>query len=251
MARRATRIAEARAASPNILLLDAGDSLVGDQDPALKTQGRTSVELMNRLGYDAMALGPKDLALGLQTLRARMVETRFAFLSANALEKATGKPVATPYIVREFAGYRVAIIGLSGSEDTAKGTTEIVVQDPLAIIQALVPQVAQQADVIILLSHAGLEVDQRIADTVPGIAAIVSGGPGAQAAPIVSAVTGTPIYHADAASAGHAGRLLGAGTLVVNPGGALASQTWQLWSLGPEVADDPAVAAWAAEQLGQ
>ena len=251
MARRATKIAEARSANPNILLLDAGDSLVGDQDPALKTQGRTSVELMNRLGYDAMALGPKDLALGPQVLRTRMAEAQFAFLSANAIEKTTGKPVATPYIVREFAGYRVAIIGLSAAESAAESVATIVVQDPLAAAQAVVAEASGQADVIILLSHAGPDVDQRIADTVPGIAAIISGGPGAQAAPIVSAVTGTPIYHVDTASPGHAGRLLGEAALVFSPDGTLESQTWQPWTLGPEIVDDPDMAAWVTEQMGQ
>jgi len=247
VARRATKIAEERSTKENVLLLDAGDSLVGDQDPARTTQGRTSVDVMNRLGYDAMTLGPNDLALGLAVLRQRMAEAQFAVLSANAIEKATGELVAAPYVVAELAGYRVAIIGLSGGESAA----EIVVQDPLATAQAVVAEVKGQADVIILLSHAGPEMDLKIADTVPGIAAIVSGGPGAQATPIVSAVTGTPIYHVDAANPGHAGRRLGAATLVINPDGTLKSQTWQPWTLGPEIAADPIMAAWVAEQLRQ
>ena len=65
VARRATTINQEKKKNPYTLVLDAGDSLVGDQDPALKTQGKSSVEAMNRLGYDAMALGPGDLALGL------------------------------------------------------------------------------------------------------------------------------------------------------------------------------------------
>ena len=89
VARRATTINQEKKKNPYTLVLDAGDSLVGDQDPALKTQGKSSVEAMNRLGYDAMALGPADLALGLETLRARMAEAKFPMLSANAVVTGT------------------------------------------------------------------------------------------------------------------------------------------------------------------
>ena len=177
VARRATTINQEKKKNPYTLVLDAGDSLVGDQDPALKTQGKSSVEAMNRLGYDAMALGPGDLALGLATLRARMAEAKFPMLSANAVVTGTADLVAKPYAVREFAGHRVAVVGLSGGN----GTTEIGVRDPLAAAQKIVPEARKEADIVILLSHAGQMIDQQIADQVPGIAAIVSGGEGAAA----------------------------------------------------------------------
>ena len=177
VARRATTINQERKKNPYTLVLDTGDSLVGDQDPALKTQGKSSVEAMNRLGYDAMALGPADLALGVAALRARMAEAKFPMLSANAVVTGTEELVAKPYAVREIAGHRVAVVGLSGGN----GTAEIGVRDPLAAAQKIVPEARKEADIVILLSHAGQMIDQQIADQVPGIAAIVSGGNGARA----------------------------------------------------------------------
>ena len=179
MARRATKIAQERKRGGAVLLLDAGDSLAGDQDPARKTQGQTSVAAMNLLGYDAMTLGPQDLALGPAILQQRMAEAKFAFLSANAVVSATGELVATPFVLRELDGHKVALVGLSGGN----GTSEIAVRDPVETAKSVVVQVKGQADVVILLSHAGASVDRQIADAAPGIALIVSGGPLAMPAP--------------------------------------------------------------------
>lgn len=243
VARRATKISQERANGGFVLLLDAGDSLVGDQDPARKTQGQSSVTLMNMLGYDAMALGPGDLALGPDVLRQRIAEAEFAVLSANAVLSASGEPVATPYVLREFDGYRVAIFGLSGGP----GSTEIAVRDPLETARAVVAQVAPQADVVILLSHAGTAIDQQIAGAVPGIDVVISGGK--LAAPWRSESTGTFVWHADEASKGHAGRRLGIARLTFDGAGQLIKQEWERLNLLPEIADDPAMARWVQGQM--
>lgn len=244
VARRATIIEQERKQNAQTLVLDAGDSLAGDQDPAVKTQGRTSIEVMNRLGYDAMALGPADLALGPAVLRQRMAEARFPLLSANAVISPTGELVTKPYAIREMAGHRVAILGLSGGP----GTAEIGVNDPLAAVQKAMAGLKGQADIVIVLSHAGPGVDQQIADQVPGIAAIVSGGQPALSTAWRSDKTGTVRLHADMASAGHAGRFVGIGRLDFDAAGRLSSFTWQPLKLGPEVADQAAMAAWVEEQ---
>lgn len=239
MARRATRISQERAKGGNLLVLDSGDSLTGDQDPARKTQGKSSVTAMNKMGYDAMVLGPQDLALGPSVLAQRMAESKFEVLSANTVISATGQPLAKPYIIREMSGYRVAIVGLSGGSSTA----EIAVQDPLQAAAALIPQLAGKADVVILLSHAGITNDQWIAQKVSGISLIVSGGPWGVNVPWRSDQTGTIIVHADEASPGHAGRRLGIGTFTFGKG-RVDKQNWQRVELLPEVPDDPAMAAW-------
>jgi len=247
VARRATKIAQTRQQGGFVLLLDAGDSLTGDADPARKSQGQSSVTAMNMLGYDAMAIGPQDLLLGPTVLQQRMAEAKFAILSANAVVSATGKLLATPYVIREFGGHKVAIVGLSGGN----GTAEIAVRDPLKTAQTIVAQVASQTDAVILLSHAGETADQKIADAVPGIALIVSSGPFALAMPWHSQKTGTFIVHADEAISGHAGRRIGIATLAFEPSGKMSLPNWQRVDLGTEIADDPAMAEWVKKQLGQ
>jgi len=246
VARRATKIAQTRQQGGFTLLLDAGDSLIGDADPARKSQGQTSVTAMNMLGYDAMALGPQDLSLGLSVLQQRMAEAKFAVLSANATILATGELLAKPYVIREFGGRKIAIVGLSGGS----GTAEIAVRDPLKTAQTIVAQLASQADVVILLSHAGESVDQKIADAVPGIALIVSGGPFALAMPWHSEKTGTFIVHADEATSGHAGRRIGIAALTFESSGKVGLPNWQRVELGPEIAEDPVMTEWVKKQFG-
>lgn len=247
VARRATKINEARAANEFVLLLDAGDSLMGDQLPALSTQGRSSVAIMNHLGYDALALGAQDLALGLETVRQRMSEAHFPFLSANAVVARTGAPLAQPFVVRTIGAQRVALIGLSDIVTA----TDILVNEPQAAARAAVAEVAGQADIIILLSHAGLAVDQAIAATVPGIDVIVSGGPGAPPDPARQPTTGVLIVHADEAHPGHAGRVLGQHVLDFDAAGQLQQEQIAYIQLGPEIADDAAAAAWANQQMSK
>jgi 2',3'-cyclic-nucleotide 2'-phosphodiesterase (5'-nucleotidase family) len=232
-----------RTENKNVLVLDAGDSLVGDQDPAKKTQGQTSVDLMNRLGYDAAGIGPEDLTLGPVVLKQRITEAEFPLLSANAVIKAGGELLAKPYVVKDVAGRRVAIVGLTGG----KGTDLLEVRDPLATIKTVVDELKGQADDVILLSTAGAETDQKIADTVPGLTAIISGGAAPAGKPWISQVTGTPIYHADQPNIGHTGRYIGVADLMLDPDGKLAGQKWRQVQLGPDVSDDAAMAAWVKE----
>jgi 2',3'-cyclic-nucleotide 2'-phosphodiesterase (5'-nucleotidase family) len=240
VARRAAIINSHRSKGENVLLLDGGDSLTGDADPAKMTQGQTSVDAMNRMGYDAMALGAKDMALGLTALRQRMNEAKFAILSANAVVSPTGEAIAPAYVVREMAGHRVGIVGLSDGP----GTAEIAVRDPLVAAQQAVTALKGQADLIFLVSHLGLAENHRIADAVPGITAIVSGGDEVLSEAWQSKVTGALVFDADHGSLGHAGRYLGAAQLSFDATGKLTAQTWQRLALSPEVTDDPAMAAW-------
>ena len=227
-----------------MLVLDAGDSLTGDQEPAQGSQGASSIAAMNRLGYDAIALGPQDLSLGLAALRQRIGEAKFAVLSANVAVSGTGVLLAKPYVVRDFGGFRVAVVGLTGGA----GTAEIRVGDPVAAARQAVADARQQASIVLVLSHAGQAIDQQLAGEVPGIAAVISGGPGAMQAPWVSPKTGVPVLHADEAVPGHAGRILGLANLTFDALGSLVDNQWRRVPLGPDVADDPAMAAWVRKQ---
>jgi 2',3'-cyclic-nucleotide 2'-phosphodiesterase (5'-nucleotidase family) len=142
-------------------------------------------------------------------------------------------------------GRQVALVGLSGG-----GANEIVVRDPLEAARSVVTRVAGQADLVIVLSHAGASVDQQIADAVPGIALIVSGGPLVISSPWHSAKTGTFIVQADEAQPGHAGRQMGVAALTIDPRG-VAMQDWQRVALVESIPQDPAMAAWVQEQLGR
>ena len=225
------------------MLLDAGNSLVGDQDPTLKSRGATSIEAMNLLGYDAMALGAGDLALGLDVLQQHRGEARFPFLSANVVRSDTGQLLATPYITREIGPLRLALIGLT--DVPSNPVPGLSVEDPVVAAARVVAEVRPQADLVLLLSHAGRAVDQRVADEVPGIDWIIGGGAeGMTAEPIVNERTGTVILQAGNASVGHAGMNIGVAHVTVGADGRLPAPQWKTIILSEGFADDPDLAKW-------
>lgn len=224
-------------------MLDAGNSLSGDKDPAKKTKGASSVEAMNLLGYDAVALSSADLALGVRTLREHQSKAKFKFLSANVRMRDPGRLFTTPFITREVDGFRVAVVGLT-DEGGKRVPPSMAVSDPMVELQALMPELQREADVIVVLSHAGRKVDERIAAEVPGVDWIISGGDAdATKRPIINPKTGVGIVQADHGSEGHAGRYVGIADLRWNADGS-TSHDWRLVTLDSKVKSDSGLNEW-------
>ncbi|MGQ9676903.1 MAG: bifunctional metallophosphatase/5'-nucleotidase [Chloroflexota bacterium] len=187
MARRATAIkqerekasAERGGAPANVLLLDAGNTLFG-QPLADKTRGRVVVEAMNKLGYDAMALGDHDLNRGVSVVEERAKDAKFPFLSANAVTAEGQRPVGKPYTVVTVDGRRIAIIGLSELMTAFPGgqQSELVKQDYLTAARDTIEEARKETTAVIVLSNLGQAQERELANKVPGIAVIVGGGSG-------------------------------------------------------------------------
>src|SRR6266849_842034 len=128
----ATLIRAARAANPNTLLIDCGDTIQGTPlEYVYQTYVRTGllpVKLtfsgapfqhdpmmlaMNALGYDAMVLGNHEFNYGLKNLDRTRSDAHFPWLSANTeLASGEGKPFAR-YLLKTVAGVKVAVIGIT------------------------------------------------------------------------------------------------------------------------------------------
>ena len=232
-----------RGTSENVLLVDAGDSLANDQDPARSTQGRTSVEAMNRMGYDAAALGPLDIALGPEVLQDRRQEARYPFLSANAYDRGAGERIAEPYLVLPIGGRSVALIGVTGSGSTDR----VEVRDPIASLRDVLRELPDRHDIVIVLSNAGEEVDAQIAREFPEVDVIVAGGDGPYRDPDELRAGLAARFYADMAAPGHAGRHIGSAELRFDSGGQLAEQSWRRIKLGPEIPGDPDMLEWVKQ----
>ncbi len=247
MTRRATIINNTRAENAHVLVLDAGNSLLNDANPAVATRGATSVQAMNLMGYDAATPGFLDIsALTLDELRARIAQADFPFLSANASSAETGNLIAEPYTLIDMGDLTIGILGI-----TEPGTTpEVVVGDPLQAAKRWVPELAQQADIIILLSHAGMDADTLIAKSVPGIDTVIGGAAHGLSLPTLAGDM-VPIYVADYAYAGTAGTRLGIATLGFSEDGTLEDESWERVRLDPEIDGDPVLAKWLTSLAGQ
>jgi 2',3'-cyclic-nucleotide 2'-phosphodiesterase (5'-nucleotidase family) len=177
LARRATAIKTERNTNKGLLLvLDAGRSLMG-QWLAQKSEGKVTLEAMNSMGYDAMTLGQSDFILGMDLLKKREAEAKFPFLAANLVNTADNKPVFKAYVILERQGIRVGIIGLTETKGVPGQSLpdKTALLDPVETARRYVGELRSQVDLLIVLSHLGIEDDTALAKAVPGIDVIVGG----------------------------------------------------------------------------
>ena len=173
--------AQLRSRAPErTLLLDAGDAWQG-AFISNENKGAAVLQVMNRMGYDAQALGNHDFDWGQDVLRVRAGEARFPFLAANVVDEASGQPAgfARPYVVKDLGLARVAVLGISNPGTPAiskpanvKGLRFLPAADAVA---KYLPELRQKADVVVVLSHAGKDDDQALARAMPGVDVIVGG----------------------------------------------------------------------------
>jgi 5'-nucleotidase/UDP-sugar diphosphatase len=275
VAARASLIARERARGGRVLLLDGGD-LVQGTPYYNRFRGEPDHLLLDRLGYDAIALGNHDLDDGPAAWRRRAESTRTPILSANVFAAAEsswagpgGDPVpaaarrkakwvggetvpaeadlrylAAPYRIVDREGLRVAIFGLTTySLDrivAPRKNRGVAVGDPVAAARDLVPRLRKEADVVIALTHLGVSEDRRLADRVPGIDVVIGGhSHTALFRPTLERSPGgraTPIVQA-----GAWGRYLGRTTLHWKGGDGRPTATGRLLTVTPDDGEDAAI----------
>lgn len=178
-ARLMTAIAEARERAGNSILVDGGDQFQGT---LFYTQykGTLAAEMMNQMGYDAMTVGNHEFDDGPEVLRGFMDAVEFPVLMSNA--DVSGEPLLADKLAKstviEKAGEKIGLIGLT-PEDThelASPGDKITFSDPVAAVQGEVDLlIAKGVNKIIVLSHSGYGVDQKVAAETTGVDVIVGG----------------------------------------------------------------------------
>ena len=151
----------------NVLLLDAGDCLQGDNAAYYFNYVDTlSPHLFPRLveymGYDAVAVGNHDIETGhpvYDRIAADLEKKGIAFLGGNAIRVDNGKPYFPLYKVFKRAGLKVAVIGYTNANMKGWLTEEIWrgmdFKAITSMIQEDVDQVRakEKPDVVIALMH--------------------------------------------------------------------------------------------------
>jgi len=226
-----------------VLLLDAGSSILGGWERDYRSKALLMVEAMNRMGYDALAVGEGELRLGSEELLNVMARARFPFLSANLTRGEGGPLLVQPHTLLQVGQHRVAIIGVTAPEATdihQLRQSEVAVLDPVESVRQQVAAVRGRADVIIVLSYLGLELDQELAQQVRGIDLIVGGRSGQNLEePLQDAVTGAVIVQA-----GKRGEWLGIIDLELDQGGRVVGYEGRSRVLSDDIAEDSDLSAW-------
>ncbi|MCE1246134.1 MAG: 5'-nucleotidase C-terminal domain-containing protein [Firmicutes bacterium] len=179
----APMIAKVRAENKgNVLLLDAGDIAQGTP-VSNYFKGVPVVEVMNYLKYDAMTIGNHEFDWRLPALQAMAKTAKFPILCANIVyEKTPAKAIfdLKPYMIKKVGGLKVGIIGLTTPEtpkvtkvENVKGVKFL---DPVATANKYIPQMKKEgADIIVALTHLGVDDDKVLAEKAKGIDIIVGG----------------------------------------------------------------------------
>lgn len=175
-ARLATAVQDIRkdSKSGQVLLLHAGDEISRGDGLTQATGGAANIGLMNALAFDAFTPGNGEFYAGQSHLSRLMERAKFPFLLAN-IKPFGRKQLGKPYVILNSGAAKVAVVGLCFVRKELPSAWGLEVADPIETARKLLPELRQQADVVIVLSHIGLGLDQELAKAVEGIDLIIGG----------------------------------------------------------------------------
>ena len=177
----ATLVKRMKASRPGALLLDGGDTWQGS-GTSLWTNGQDMVDACKLLGVDVMT-GHWEFTLGMERVK-EIIEKDFQgkidFVAQNVKTNDFGDPVFQPYVMREINAVPCAIIGQAFPYTPIANPRYFVSDWAFGIqdenLQKMVDEArGKGAQVVVVLSHNGMDVDLKMASRVRGIDAILGG----------------------------------------------------------------------------
>ena len=164
---------EAKIKGHAVLLLSGGDINTGIPESDLQ-HAEPDFKGMSLLGYDAMALGNHEFDNPLSVLAKQQNWANFPLLSANIVEKSSGKKAFDAYKIFEKNGLTIAVIGLT-TTDTAKiGNPQYIghleFKDPVPVTANLAKEIKAKynPDITIAVTHMGHFIDAKHGINAPG-----------------------------------------------------------------------------------
>ncbi len=176
----ATVINSIRAERPDALLLDGGDTWHGSYT-CYHSEGQDMVNVMNALKPDAMTFH-WEFTLGGDRVRDIVADLPFAALGQNIFDSEWNEPTEdfAPYKFFERGGVKIAVIGQAFPYLPIANPRWMFPEYSFGIrderMQEMVDEVrGMGAELVVVLSHNGFDVDKQMAGRVQGIDVILSG----------------------------------------------------------------------------
>ncbi len=253
-ARLVTALAEARARSNNSILVDGGDQFQGTLFYTYY-KGKMTAEFMAKLGYDAMTVGNHEFDDGPEVLAGFIDAVEFPVLMSNAdlSGEAILKDKIRKSVVIERGGEKLGLIGLTpqDTDELASPGKNIIFTDPVGAVQTEVDALtAEGVTKIIVLSHSGYAVDQRVAAETTGVDVIVGGHTNTYLSNTSDEAEGpypTMVGSTAIVSAYAYGKFLGELNVTFNDAGEVISATGEPLIMDAAVAEDAPTLARIAE----
>ncbi|MFC2947170.1 bifunctional metallophosphatase/5'-nucleotidase [Virgibacillus sediminis] len=159
-------------------LVDIGDHVDRVHPIAEAFMGKANVGLLNDAGYDLATIGNNEgITLAHQDLFHLYDEAEFEVVCANlhSLDQQSPDWLKSVSTLTSYNGVKVGVIGLTAPFNAFYELLGWHISSPYATLEAHIRKMKESADVIILLSHLGLNEDQEIARRHPEIDVIIGG----------------------------------------------------------------------------
>jgi len=213
----------------NVILLDVGN-LFGGSGEEGRRRAEVTVASMDLMGYDVLNLGAGEFRFGRPFLEEQRENASFPFLSANLVTPDSGERPYAAYVVEEAGHLKVGIIGLV-SPERYRGH-ELAAQDPLTALKAVLPEVKEEAHLVIALAQMSYAEAVDLLRNVEGINVMVIGdGGGSATAPVE--INGVLLVQC-----AHWGMAVGELQIMGNTDGQIVDYRWRSSVLDEQIADD-------------
>jgi 5'-nucleotidase len=153
-------IRELRRDAPNAAVVAAGDLVGASPIESSLLRDEPTIEILGRLGLEASSAGNHEFDAGYRELLRQQGLAKYQWLAANVVDRANGRTILPPYVIREYAGISVAYVGV-----VLRSTPQVVLpsgiqglefRDEAAAVNAVVPELrARGVEAIVVLIHQG------------------------------------------------------------------------------------------------
>lgn len=179
LGRKATYIEKVRGIAPNLIVVDAGDALSLDLSFS-QNEAELTFDAFDLMNLDGFTPGEIEFIFGLPFLQMMAEKVSFDFLAANLVTAGTEKLLFGPAykIVEIEGGMKIAITGILDESIRFPSYIDKSLFEVLPAAKTLrriLPGMRRAADLVILLSHMGIEESKALAADVPGFDLVVVG----------------------------------------------------------------------------
>ena len=237
-ARLATLVKRIRRENPATMMALAGDTISPSVASTL-LQGRHMIAGLNAVGLDVATFGNHEFDFGPAVLAERMRESTFTWLSANVLERASGRPFGSARrdVLLTLGGVRVGVFGLTTAEVVKSSSPgpDVEVREPIAAAREVSQALRQRgAQVVVAVTHLDMREDRTLAEQAD--VDVILGGH--EHEPLIAEEGKTLIT-----KAGSDARYLVQVDLWIGRDGRRRERSWTFHEIGPRLAADPAMVA--------
>ncbi len=179
LAHMATLIKAIRAERPGqTLLIDNGDTWQGSYT-SLQSRGADMVEVMNSLGVDAMT-GHWEFTYGQERVKELIEKLKFPFLAGNVVDNEWQEAVFKDTAFFKRGGLNIAVIGQAFPYTPVANPRHMIPEWSFGIREEVIAANVNKAraagaDLVVVASHNGFDVDRKLASRIEGIDVLLTG----------------------------------------------------------------------------